>query len=203
MQLSDIRTEVLETAGLVSTDPRFPSATMNRIINRALRRIDTKHDWPWNYANETITTAANDADYTAPTRYSRSIRLRYNDRDLQQYHPSDTARWNSETGSPIGFYVEEEQIHLVPTPDGVYSVEHIYVAYEAALSSDSDAPNLPDQYIDALINEALIQVAQRIGDAQMYQMARSEVRDWERRMHDDVRRARRSPKMRTRYDWWV
>lgn len=203
MQLSAIRTEVQETAGLASTDSRFGSATLNRMINRALRRLDAKHDWPWNYASETITTAASDADYAAPTNYNRTIRLRYNDRDLMQYAPSDTARWSSETGAPYGFYIEEEQIHIVPTPDGVYSVEHIYVAFETALSSDSDSPSLPDMYIDALVQETVIQVAQATGDTGMYQMARTESRDWERRMHDDVRRARKSPKIRTRYDWWI
>lgn len=203
MQLSAIQTELLETAGIDSADARFPSATLTRIINRALRRIDAKHDWPWNYASETITTAASDADYAAPTNYSRTVRLRYSDRDLMQYAPSDTARWSSETGAPYGFYVEEEQIHIVPTPDGVYSVEHIYVAYETALAANSDSPALPDMYIDALINECLIQVAQRTGDGAMYQMAKAEAKDWERRMHDDVRRARKSPKIRTRYDWFI
>lgn len=202
-QLQTIRTEILETAGLASDDPRFPDATLNRIINRALRALSAEHDWPWMEASETITTAANDAEYSPAADWAETKRLRYEDRDLQQYQAADAQQYANDTGEPVGFYIEEDLIHIVPVPDGVYPIEHIYYSYVTALSGDTDTPALPDRYVDYLVWHALKQVAARIRDEKLYGMADNETRDWYRRASDEVRRSNKSVPIKTRSDWWI
>ena len=202
-QLQTIRTEILETAGLASDDSRFPDATLNRIINRALRQIAATHAWPWAQGSETITTVANTQAYTPTSGWYMTRRLRYSNRDLKEMSPAEAAAYANDTGAPIAFFVEEEQVHLVPTPDGVYSIEHIYYDYITALSGDTDTPALPDRYIDYLVNTALIQVAQRIRDNDLYAMADRERTKWERRTGDEVRRSLKTMAPAGRQDWGI
>jgi hypothetical protein len=202
-QLQTIRTEILETAGLASDDARFPSATLNRVVNRALRNLSAEHDWPWNQASETLTTVAAQEAYSPAAAWQKTIRLRYEGRDLVEYQPRDAAQFFNDTGSPVGFYIEEESIHLLPIPDGVYSVEHIYSAGETALSGDTDTPALPDRYIDWLVSIALVQVSQRIRDTDLYGMADRERRRWSRLAADEVRRSTANMKVKARKDWYI
>lgn len=203
MQLSAIRTEVYETAGVASDDPRIPTATMTRIVNRALRRVSGEYDWPWLQTTETITTAAGTQAYTPTSGYRKTLRLRYEDQDLVELQPRDAAQYHNVTGSPVGFFTEDDKVHVVPTPDGVYSLHHVYQARETALSSDSDTPLLPDEYIDWLVFTALILVAARIRDDGLYGIADRE----RRRAADDamrgLRRSTQSAVPKSRIDWAV
>ena len=98
-QLSDIRTEVLETAGLASDDSRFPSATLNRIINRALRSVSAEHDWPWNQAQTTINTVASTATSDLPSNTSKIIRLAIDNDDLIPLAAREGASYSEDTDS--------------------------------------------------------------------------------------------------------
>lgn len=203
MQLQDLRTEILETAGLAADDSRFPDATLNRVINRALRQIGSEAEWPWNQASETITTVADTIAYTPAAAWTKTIRLAYKGNDLTEYQAQDAQQYAEDNGTPFGFYVEEDQIHLVPVPDGVYDIEHIYQGIETALSGDTDEPNLPDRYIDWLVFTAMIQVATRINDTDKYSMADRERKYWRQRVYDDRRRSKKNTAPKTRNDWWV
>lgn len=202
-QLQDIRTEILETAGLAADDARFPDATMNRIVNRALRQIGREAEWPWNQGSETINTVADTPAYTPAAAWTKTIRLRYEDRDLVEMSPRDAQQFANDTGSPRIFYIEEDQIHVVPTPDGVYAIEHVYQGVETALSGDTDEPNLPDRYLDWLVYTALVSVATRVQDTELYGIADRERRQWRQRAHDDRRRSTGTmvPQTRTDIDW--
>lgn len=202
-QLTDIRTEILETAGLASDDSRFPTATMNRIVNRALRSISAERDWPWNQRQADLTTAANTQSNAFPTALSKVLRLEIDGHNLQQVTPQEGGTYSQQTGQPQVYWIEQEKIFWGPVPDGVYTVYCTYVGYEDALSSDSDTPNLPDRYIDWLVQIALVQVAQRIRDTDLYSMADRERRAWVRRAADEVRRSTASSKVKTRDDWWI
>ena len=102
-QLQTLRTEILETAGLAADDARFPDATLNRIVNRALRQISSEAEWPWNQASETITTAADDAEYSPAVAWTKTIRLRYSDRDLHEYSAHAAQQYALDVGPPFGF----------------------------------------------------------------------------------------------------
>jgi hypothetical protein len=202
-QLQTIRTEILETAGLASDDARFPSATLTRIVNRALRNLSAERDWPWNQAVETLTTVANTQGYTPDASWQKTLRLRYENRDLKQYQARDAAQFNDDTGAPVAYFVERDTIFLLPTPDGVYSVEHVYSAVETALSGDTDTPALPDRYIDWLVSMALIQVATIIRDTDLYSLSDRERRRWSQIAADEQRRTTSSMKVQARSDWRI
>ncbi len=202
-QLQTIRTEILETAGLAADDARFPSATLTRIINRALRQIAADHRWPWQQGSETINTVANTEAYTPASNWAQTKRLQYEDRDLHEYSAAEAAEFANDTGAPQGYYIEEDQIHFVPVPDGVYAVTHIYHDYITALSGDTDTPELPDRYVDYLVNVALIQVAQRIRDLDLYSMADRERTKWKRRAGDEQRRSSGTTVPEARTDWSI
>jgi len=199
-QLSTIRTEVLETAGLSSSDSRFPTATLNRVINRALRRVSAEMHWPWLQASQTLTTATNTQAYSPAANWSQTIRLRYESRNLQNYQSRDAAQYFNSVGAPIGFFIEEDEIHFVPTPDGVYSIEHVYLKDEAELSGDTDEPSLPARYTDFLVAHALLLVSQMIRDEGLYGMADRERKMWLQRMADEARRSTSTVRIKTRND---
>ncbi len=201
--LSVIRTEVLETAGLAADDTRFPDATLDRIINRSLRSISAEEDWPWLDETETITTVADQQAYTPTTLWNKTQRMRYLTRNLIHYQSRDAAQYFSDTGKPFGYFIEDEKVHIVPTPDGVYSILHVYTEYETALSGAGTFPALPDRYIDWLVYVCLKQVATRIKDPDMYGMADREQKLWKARAKDEVRRAISTPKIQTRNDWLI
>ncbi len=200
--LSAIRVEVLETAGLASDDPRFPDATLDRIINRALRSITAEHDWPWNDATETLTTADGTQAYSLHASWSKTKRMRYLARDLIEFQPRDGAQYFNDSGKPFGFFIESEKANFIPTPDAVYSILHVYSKYETTLTS-AVAPSLPDRYMDWLVFVSLKQIATRIKDAEMYGMADREQKLWRVRANDEVRRSTGTMTIQTRNDWWI
>jgi hypothetical protein len=202
-QLQTIRTEILETAGLASDDARFPDATLTRIVNRALRQLSAEHDWPWNQATEDLTTAAGTQAYAPNAAWQKTLRLRYENRDLKEYQARDAAQYNDDTGQPVGFFIERDQIHIVPTPDGVYTIQHVYSAVETALSGDTDTPALPDRYIDWLVSIALTQVATIIRDTDLFGMSDRERRRWSTLAADEQRRSTGSLKIQARNDWQI
>jgi len=199
--LDEIRTEVLETAGLASDDSRFPDATLTRVVNRALRALSAEADWPWNQATEDLTTAADTQAYTPDAAWQKTLRLRYENRDLLEYQSREAAQWATDTGRPAGYFIELDQIHIVPTPDGVYTIEHVFSSTETALSGDSDTPALPDRYIDWLVAICLVQVATRIRDMDLYSLADRERRRWSMLAADEQRRSTGTGKIKARRDW--
>jgi len=203
MQLQDIRTEVLETAGLASDDARFPDATLNRIINRALRTVSSEKDWPWNQGQTNLSTVADTQTTTFPATASKILRLEIDGRDLVRVQPREGGRFSQDKGKPFSYFVEHDLIHWAPVPDGVYTVYCAYHGYETALSGDTDEPALPDRYIDLLVQTALVQVAERIRDTDLYSIADRERRAWIRRMADEAQRSAAPAKVKTRADWWI
>lgn len=201
--LSVIRTEVLDSAGLDSTDPRLTSAVLNRFINRGLRRLTSINDWPWNDAQETITTVGGTATATPAADWSRTINMQLNSIDLRHISPHEAGKYFSDTGRPLAFSITNELITFYPTPTGVYSITHNYSTYEATLTGDSDTPALPDAFIDALVSHTLLLVSTKIRDTELYTMASRDVKDWEDRMADDTQRATGALRVTARSDWLI
>lgn len=201
--LAEFRTEILETAGLAADDARFPEATLNRIINRALRSLSAEHVWPWQDGSETITTAADTGSYAPDAAWVRTKRLVYDNFELQELHPETAQAYLSGTGAPVAYFIEEDEIHFVPVPDGVYSVEHVYESDEPELTSDGQSPLLPERYTDWLVFTALVQVATRLRDQDLYAIADRERGKWYRRASDEARRSTGGLMIRGRQDWTV
>jgi|TARA_R110000751_G_scaffold66766_4_gene136287 hypothetical protein len=209
MQLSAIKTNILDNCGLAADDPRFPTATIDRIVNRATRRVAAEHDWPWNQATSTINTVADTQTSTFPASAKKIIRLEQAGRDLISVQGREGGQHSQESGRPGAYWIEADTIYWAPVPDGVYAVHCVYHGVENPLGSvagganDTDTPNLPDQYIDFLIAHASILIATTIRDTELFGMADQERKMWLRRMHDDVRRTSSPQKVKTRRDWWI
>ncbi len=201
--LSLLRQEVLETAGLASDDARFPEATLDRMINRGLRSLSAEHIWPWLQDSETLTTVSGTESYAPASAWVRTKRLTCEGYDLVEMQVESATPFLEGTGAPVGYFIEEDEIHLVPVPDGVYSVEHVYEAEEPELTSGSDSPLLPDRYTDWLVYTVLVQVATRLRDDGLYRIADRERSKWYRRSSDEVRRSTGSLPVRTRNDWAI
>lgn len=201
--LAEFRTEILETAGLADDDARFPSATLNRMINRGLRSLSAEHVWPWQDASETINTVADTGSYVPNAAWVRTKRLTAKGRDLVEMHPESALPYLDGSGAPIGYFIEEDEIHFVPVPDGAYAVTHVYESEEPTLSADGDSPLLPERYTDWLVFTVLVQVATRLRDSELYQIADRERGKWFRRASDEVRRSTGGLVVRGRSDWTV
>lgn len=199
--LAEFRTEILETAGLAADDARFPDATLNRMINRGLRSLSAEHIWPWQDSSETINTVAGTVGYTPASGWVRTKRLTYEGFDLVEMQAETATPYMEGTGAPVGYFIEEDQIHFVPEPDGVYAVAHVFERDEPELSSDGSTPLLPERYADWLVFTVLVQVATRLRDNELYQIADRERAKWYRRASDEVRRSTGALLIRARNDW--
>jgi hypothetical protein len=206
-QLSDIRTDVREAGNYSSSDGNVSDAVMTRVINRALRRISAEFDWPWLYAEETITTVAGTTDYNLPTRWAKTAWL--SEENVGLLRPAthkQSRRWIEQatrvTGRPV-YYTHEgaSQIRLFPAPDAVYSVDHGYYTYEAALSNDTDTPAIPDPYDDLVVWKSLEFLAIRRGEQELMQNARRMYQDQLRVVTDNVRASKEFASIKTRQDW--
>ncbi|MEE9125355.1 MAG: hypothetical protein V3U14_12830 [candidate division NC10 bacterium] len=199
MQLSAIRTEILDAAGLASDDVRFGTATLNRMINRALRSVSKEHDWPWLQSSGTITTVADQTAYTQASPWRKTIRLSYQSTSLQQIGPLEAPNYFDLTSkNPTVYYMEEQQVHLLPTPNAVFSVDHSFLTFEVALSGDTDEPALPDDYMDMLFARALMLVAIKLRDSELYNLAGEDWKLWIRRTADDVMQSKGPLKLTVR-----
>lgn len=70
-------------------------------------------------------------------------------------------------GEPLGYYVTENKLVVVPVPDGVYTLRVWYTRAGVTLSADADTPIIPARYHDLLTLFAVSQ-AKRKGDDPAY-----------------------------------
>lgn len=57
----------------------------------------------------------------------------------------------SATGRPEAFYRRDDQIHLYPVPDGVYTISYQYWVKPATLSANTDTTELPTEWEKVLV----------------------------------------------------
>jgi hypothetical protein len=205
--LDDIMVDVREAGNYNASDGNLTDAILTRIVNRALQRISSEFDWPWLYAEETITTVAGTLDYNLPTRWTKTAWLSEETvGDLQPASHLQSRRWVEQatriTGRPL-YYVHEgvSQIRLFPAPDAVYSIGHGYYTSEAVLSVGSDTPALPDPFDDLLVWKALEFAAMRRGEGTLANQARDMYKDQLKVVKDNVRGTKQFGVPSSRQDW--
>ena len=209
MQLSAIKTNILDNCGLAADDPRFPTATLDRIVNRALRRVASEQNWPWDEGRLAISTVADTQTVALGTAVKQIIRAEIEGRDLVLIQPQVGGQASQDTGRPQAYWVENNNYNFAPVPDAVFTVTVAYHGYENPLGSvaggtnDTDTPNLPDAYIDFLVAHASMLIGITIRDTELFAMADQERKMWLRRMVDDTRRSASTVQIKTRRDWWL
>lgn len=205
--LSALRTAVYTATRISSTDPSLTSTTLTALINRALKFMATEHDWPWLYAESTISAVVGTRDYSWPTGATRINWLA-----IDKYDPftpvqrkvalrySDTDR----TGRPSMFTdAGHGTIRIAPYPNQAYTINIGYFQDEAVLSGDSDEPLLPDMYDDVLVARTMILIGQRRNDKDLIREGEDLYNDWIRVIGDNVPTSSQKPRTRTRTDWAV
>ena len=142
MNLAAIRQEVFNHG----FDPvLFGAARVNQYINDGQSLIARRVDWYTDENAYDISTVAGTAIIPWPADFARGRSLRDTGRqvELQAVSLRDIDRSATQQGAPIYYAIDGPNIHLYPTPDGVYSLELRYWKLPPALVADTDVPALP------------------------------------------------------------
>lgn len=189
----DITNEVLARMNEVSlTSVNFTSARGFQIqcknaVNDAINYINQREfGWPFSHATQTETLVAGTTRYTIPTgtqhvdydtfRISKDDSLavagttlrildykEYVDRYIDQETTSDV-------GSIPNYIVRtpDNNYLLYPYPDKAYQLKYEYFAKPTALSATTDAPAVPEQFRQVIVDGATAYAYQYRGEAQQY-----------------------------------
>ncbi len=211
MQLSDIRTEVRLRAGMDANDGMATDATVNSLINAALRQVAATRDWDWLYASETINSVDGTSSYARATGARKTDRILddVEQRHLQHVSKRQAVRYLDRLPAtitnqiPRAWYVENNRIVLVPTPTSARAYTHHYVDSETALSLDTDTPKIPDAYIDIVVIKAALMLTARTDNTSQFRLLKDEERQMMDAMQDEAMQARAPVTTDSRRDWWL
>lgn len=211
-QLSDIKTDAFDVLGYNSNDPLFDDTVMTRLVNTALAEVSTEFDWPWLYAEGTISVTASTTDYALSgltlsglTRWTKTKWVAIEEDELKFVSPRQMQRIigdTSVTGQPL-YYTHDgtTNIRFGPTPDAAYTVTIGYQQGEAALSNSTDTPVIPNDYDQYLVLYVAKKMAMRKGAFDDLRVVQGEIAEWRKRIRDNVRQASAFPSIRNRQDW--
>lgn len=201
----DTLAELLELtylrADIASDDLKFTVPVMTRIINLALRQLSTECECFWLNTTASFPITAADYDYATSgfTRFHKARRLTNElHSDLTPVNPNEIEQALQEQGKPTVWTVEEGYIKVGPIPDTAYTYTLHYTMYETPLAASGDTPLLPAIYSDFLAVKAGILAATKNRDPEMVSLLRDELKDWKRRIADDMRQMKSLPHVRVR-----
>ena len=203
MQLTAIRDEVRNRAGMDSADAMLSDTVLNDFINAALREVNNMRDWDWSVINFDITTIVGTAAYARPVAARNTIRIVDEDEGylLMPITADAATRYAGVTGRPRFYYVEAGAIYFVPTPNSVRTYNHYYYNSETTLSNDTDEPTIPDYAIDLVVIKAALMATARMDNTSQHMLLRQAEKNLSESLQDDARRSKGSPVINTRRDW--
>lgn len=171
MYLAEIKSEVRERVGELTAD-FFSDAEVLRAINDGVRRFNAAERWPWLYSEATLTLARGtdpgDVELPQDISISRTFSVNLNSPSL--IRPQELERvdsWEglkmrnqltSYTGKPFFYYLVSAYtdgtvhytIRLAPVADVDYDIELSYMRAMTDMSNDTDSPDIPNDYQDAV-----------------------------------------------------
>jgi len=193
--------------GMSTTDTAVTDAILNKLLYTAQRKIDLLHDWPWLHSTDGTWTActASQSTYVAGVDLASNWRKTLfitvdSDTVLVPKQKQDIMRFTGQTGLPMFYAAEGNEIILAPTPDTTYTVAHEYLYVPTEVTSDSAEFVTYDWAIDLLIDMACILVARRLRDSDMARQFQQDYVDTYESLKDEVRRTRQLPTPRHRND---
>lgn len=201
--LTDIRTEVRQRIGFSTTDTSLTDTVLTALINAANRKQSLIHDWPWLVTTDATLTATVSGTriYTPATNWRKTQYIITDGaQQLKVKQPQDIWRFADVTGSPQFYSVQGGSIIIAPTPDAVYTIDHIYIKNVTALSSDTDEPDSPMWALDLLIEGAAVLAAKRLKDPELARAVQQEYMQTLVTLQDEVRRTRQLPVPQHRTD---
>jgi hypothetical protein len=159
MDLAALRAAFYSNIGVTTTDQYYPTATVDGYINKAIRRIGTEHDWPWNEVLTTLTTVAGTGtlSLTGQTGWYKTRILHIEPYGALELYPL-AQLLNTPTsfqGIPNMYAIQADSLLVRPVPNAVYTINHVYYVIETTLTNTTDTPRLPAQYHDAIVDLAV------------------------------------------------
>jgi hypothetical protein len=131
----------------------FGASRVNNYINKAYQLICRRVQYYTDETTQDFNTAAGTVKYALPANFARIRELYDTNRNLaMQYiglRDLDQAQ-SSQQGPPIYYALDGANMHLYPTPDGVYPLELRYWLLPPLLVADTDVPTLPADWHDLL-----------------------------------------------------
>jgi hypothetical protein len=153
VQLIDLRNEVL-ACGFDAT--LFGSARITMYINNALSNICRRVSYYVDEATNDYSTVSGTATYSLPADFAkiRSVRDTGRQMEMASVGLRQIDQSSLSSGAPRYYAIDGSNLHLWPTPDGVYPLETRYWKLPAPLVADSDVPTIPADYHNLLIYAA-------------------------------------------------
>lgn len=178
--------EVALTAANFATARGFQVQCQNA-VNDAINYINQREfGWPFTHATETQTLVAGQTRYTIPTdtqsvdydtfRISKDDTLGVSGITLRilDYKEYTQKYIDQETTSDVGavpiyvFRTPDNNYGLYPYPDKAYELKYEYYKKPTPLSAATDAPTVPEQYRQVIVDGATAYAYQYRGEAQQY-----------------------------------
>ncbi len=173
MDLADLRLEVRERLNELSAD-FFTTDEVDRAINEAIRRFCAEEQWPFLLTEWTSTLAEGVAEIDLPSDISltRVFNLSIDGtnlavpRMLERVDPKEgfvlRHTYSNGTGTPRWYYITRSNqstdeappvtytAKVVPSSDGEYDVEALYMVVPNLLTGTSEEPMVPTEYQEAI-----------------------------------------------------
>lgn len=204
---SVIRSQAFDYSQIRSDDGDFDDAAMLVLGNAALQLLSTKHDWPWLYAESTITTVIGTRDYSIATLdpdWTKTAWMSIDDhRVFIPISLKEAQRWNLDTrvSRPRYFaHVGNTSIRIAPFPNQVYTINVGYYQAETPLTGDASEPAWYPDYIGYLVWEIVRRMAIRKGDDKILRRAESMLSEWRKDIGDNVQGSKQAPRVQVRKD---
>lgn len=202
MQLSDLCNHVRERVGINHIDQAATNSALAGLLNSAVRELNLMADWDWMKVEVPITTTAGVFSYTPPADWRSTVRIESpSGAPLELRAPADARRLLTHSGSPRIYVVERGRIGLFPVPNGVLTLNHVYIATEPDLVVDADTPRCPRWMIDAVIVKAARKLCTRINNRDLLRQLQEEEAIIMAGIRDEARRSRATLRVRARRDW--
>lgn len=203
MSVTTLIAAVRRRTGLSSSDAFAADTDITELLNEASASVATERDWPWLETSTTLTTANGTASYSVPADWTRTRTLQISGSD-----PMDDSRSRQEldglfptstdTGQPQFFVITGDAIRLYPTPDGVYTVTHVYYRTETTLDDGADVPLMPAWAQGALVHAAAAMLFRRTNQMERANEEEQQYERWLKRLHDNARRVTGPVRVRVR-----
>ena len=145
MNLGLLRNEVMAHG----FDPiGFGSGRINQFLNDAQGIVCRRVQFDVNESKQSLPTITGVALYPQPSDIVRARTLRRTDlgRELPLVDLRTIDLGAPQSGTPSVFAVDGTNLHLSPTPDGVYPLELRYWRSPPAMVNDGDLPVVPSDY---------------------------------------------------------
>lgn len=138
----------------------FTAAQVNVWLNLAHRQVQMLLlQAGENYYMQPVqtTTVAGQADYVLPADFMVEHRLELvqsgtgPNENRMQICPITTNQQDQiqiSLGLPCCYYIKKDRVTLSPTPDGAYPLRIYYSGMVSDLASDTDVPDVPEQYME-------------------------------------------------------